>query len=550
MPKKKPLPIGVSDYKELNEYYSVDKTEMIADVIDDKMKVYLFCRPRRFGKTLNMTMLRTFFEKTSEDTSHYFTDKKIWQMGEEYTAEQGKYPVIWLSFKDIKSKTFAAAMEAIYMLISNEFKRFSPIRETLDEMDSEYFDNIVFGNASQPKFEASLKMLSKFLKDYYGVPAIIMIDEYDTALQTAHTEKYYNDMIAFMRAFLGGAFKDNYNLKFGFLTGITRVAKESVFSGLNNLMVDTILDEQYSRYFGFTQSEINEMAKYYDAEDKIPEIKEWYDGYIFGKEEIYNPWSVINYFRNKCKPDCYWCNTSTNDILNELISLASENAVDELKALYEGETVEKIIEPHICYRDLAGDSDLMFSFLAISGYVKCVDAKLTQGKYCCNIKIPNNEIKYIYQDEILELTKTKYTLGLVSDMLVSLLRGNLDKFAELLKNFIMQTVSFYDASESFYHGLMLALCAVTTDFYKVSSNRESGLGRFDICLSPKKLNLPGYIFELKYCDENESLEEKAKEGLEQIEKKQYITNLTADGVTDIRKMSVAFRGKEAQAIGY
>ena len=373
--KKLPLPVGVSDYKRLQEYYSVDKTEMIADILDAKIQISLFARPRRFGKTLNMSMLRTFFEKTDEDNSVYFKDKKIWQLGDEYKAEQGKYPVIFLSFKDIKSKTFAQAMESISLLIWEEFDRNLVACENLNNENLQYYKSVHSRKASQSENEASLKMLTKFLHDYYGAPAIIMIDEYDIPLQTAYMNGYYDEIISFMRAFLSAGLKDNSNIKYGFLTGITRVAKESIFSGLNNLRVYSILDKKFSQYFGFTQQEINEMAAYYEATDKLPEIKQWYDGYVFGEKEIYNPWSVVSYFENYCMPGAYWGSTSSNDLLKELIKNADSVITEKLNKLYEGEEVFEKIEPHISYSDLKSRPSLIFSFLAICGYTKYDNVK-------------------------------------------------------------------------------------------------------------------------------------------------------------------------------
>ena len=485
MTKSYALPIGVSDYKELNEYYSADKTGMIADILDDKAKVFLFCRPRRFGKTLNMTMLKAFFEKSDKATSCYFVNKEIWQKGEKYTKEQGKYPVIFLSFKDVKSKTFEAAMQVIYLLVSEEYGRHYSACKSLEGEDFRYYESILSRRATQAEVEFSLKRLTRFLKELYGVPAIIIIDEYDTALQTACTEGYYEDMIAFMRPFLSGGLKDNSNLKFGFLTGITRVAKESIFSGLNNLMVDTILSKKYGKYFGFTQNEVNEMAALFEAEDKLSEIKEWYDGYIFGNDEIYNPWSVVNYFKNDCEPDSYWVSTASNDILGQLIQKANENGTDKLKLLYEGKSVDTIIEPHICYKDLEEDTNLLFSFLAISGYVKCTQPRMIDGECYCKIKIPNSEIRWAYKKEILSLTKKRYTMGLTGDITKALVTGHTEEFLSLLKSFMLQTMSYYDATEGFYQGLMLTLCALTTDFYRITSNRESGFGRFDFAFHQK-----------------------------------------------------------------
>ena len=319
-PANLPLPIGISDYRlASSEYYYVDKTMMIRDFIDERPMVSLFTRPRRFGKTLNMDMLRTFFEKTEEDTSVYFKDKKIWACGKKYREYQGKYPVIFITFKDIKKDTWEETFERIVQLIRIEYKRHAELANSTKIQDADYYKKIIEGSMDPVLFDASLYMLSKMLHEHHGIAPVIIIDEYDIPIQQGYMKGYYDKVILFMRNLFSGGFKDNKHLSYGFLTGILRVAKESIFSGLNNLVVNSVLDNKYSAYFGFTPDEVKEMAEYYHVADKYGEICEWYDGYRFGKSEIFNPWSVINYFNNECEPRAFWQSTGSNDIIGEIL---------------------------------------------------------------------------------------------------------------------------------------------------------------------------------------------------------------------------------------
>lgn len=340
-PSKLPLPIGISDYRlASSDYYYVDKTMMIKDFIDERPMVSLFTRPRRFGKTLNMDMLRTFFEKTDEDTSVYFKNKKIWACGKKYRDYQGRYPVIFVSFKDVKCNTWEETYETLSMIIRKEFQRHSELvtGDKLSETEKTDLNNILHEQANEAEMMMSFSTLSQMLHEHYGEKAIIIIDEYDTPIQQGHTKGFYDEIINFMRNLFSGGLKDNPHLAYGFMTGILRVAKESIFSGLNNLTINSILDNKYSEYFGFTAEEIKEMANYYGADNKISEIYEWYDGYRFGDTDIFNPWSVINYFRNNCQPKAYWQSTGSNDIIGEILSETNEDIYDRLNALLQGES--------------------------------------------------------------------------------------------------------------------------------------------------------------------------------------------------------------------
>lgn len=399
------MPIGISDYaRAQSEYYYVDKTLLIKEFLDKKPMVSLFTRPRRFGKTLNMDMLRCFFEISEEDTGKYFEDTMIWQCGDAYTSHQGKYPVIFLTFKDVKFDSWQATLDKIKDLLQAEFGRHAKIQNgsQLADYEKEYFSKMLNGSASYMDLAVALEKLSKMLASYYGVAPIIIIDEYDTPIQEGYSKDFYNEIIDFMRVFFSGAFKDNRNLSYGFLTGILRIAQESIFSGLNNLSVNSIMDEDYSQFFGFTSSEVYEMLQYYGMTDKMEELKEWYDGYLFGNEEIYNPWSVINYVSKKGIPQAYWVNTGKNEILVDVLQAATEEIKGQLYDLLQGECVITRIDQNVVYRALAEDPDNIFSLLLVAGYLKTPKKELQpDGSYLCEVSIPNKEIAAVYKSEIL-----------------------------------------------------------------------------------------------------------------------------------------------------
>lgn len=355
---RKPLPIGISDYVRAQaDYYYVDKTMLIKEFLDQKPLVSLFTRPRRFGKTLNMDMLRVFFEISEENTSKYFEDKAIWQCGEEYRNQQGQYPVVFLTFKDVKFDSWKATLDKIRDLLQEEFGRHQELAtsERIAEYEKTYFAKIINGDASEVDLTASLAKLSQMLTKHYGKAPIIIIDEYDTPIQEGYSKDFYDEIIGFMRNFFSGAFKDNKNLTYGFLTGILRIAQESIFSGLNNLTVNSVMDEEYDQFFGFTVSEVREMLKYYGVLDKEEELKDWYDGYLFGSTEIYNPWSVINYISRGCIPQAYWVNTGKNEILEDVLKVATEDITERLYSLLQGERVIARIDQNVVYRSLSED---------------------------------------------------------------------------------------------------------------------------------------------------------------------------------------------------
>ena len=545
---KKPLPIGVSDFKSATtNYYYVDKTLLIRDFLNAIPMVSLFTRPRRFGKTLNMDMLRVFFEKTPEDTSIYFKDKYIWQCGDYYTKHQGQYPVIFLSFKDVKCSSWQETFQKISKLISLEFMRHNELESSsvLSSYEKEQYHRFASENINEVDCQMGLQLLSLLLHKHYDKECVIIIDEYDTPIQQGHLCDFYNEIVDFMRNFFSGGLKDNPHLAFGFLTGILRVAKESIFSGMNNLKTNSILDNNYSSYFGFTNEEVRDMLAYYDYEDKYQEICEWYDGYRFGNSEIFNPWSVINYISDQCFPKAFWQSTGSNDIIGEIIGTATPEINENLYKLFCGNTVTTYVDTSVIYPEVQNNPNSIYSFLLVSGYLKVAEIyPQNDGNYMCDVAIPNKEILYVYEKEVLNRTNQNNVSISIHQAIFS---KDTSKLQSLLEDFMLKSISTMDgASEAFYHGMMLGLCAVLGSQFKVRSNRESGLGRFDIELLPMVKGIPGFIFEFKHTkDINVDLDSLANSALKQIEDMKYDTELNDFGVEDIVKIGIAFRQKSA-----
>ncbi|WP_026652378.1 AAA family ATPase [Butyrivibrio proteoclasticus] len=550
--QKKPLPIGISDYvRAQSEYYYVDKTLLIKDFLDSKPLVSLFTRPRRFGKTLNMDMLRVFFELSNEDTSIYFKDKAIWKCGENYTRHQGKYPVIFLTFKDVKFQTWEATLSKISGLLQTEFGRHIELANSskLARYEIDYYNKILSGSANEVELSSALENLSRMLFTHHGINPIIIIDEYDTPIQEGYSKNFYDEIIGFMRNFFSGAFKDNKYLSYGFLTGILRIAQESIFSGLNNLTVNSVLDADYDQYFGFTYDEVHQIMSHYDCTNKEKELKSWYDGYIFGNKEIYNPWSVINYVSKNCEPQAYWVNTGRNEILEDVLKIASEEINDHLFSLLQGESVVAKIDLTTVYRSLADDPANVYSILLVAGYLKVIKKTLqADGSYLCEVSIPNKEISAVYKNEILSYL---LNIGAINNATANMIAESLyandtDKLQKSISEYLTRSISFYDAgTEGFYHGLVLGLIALMDNQYSIMSNRESGDGRYDISLTPKNKKHAGIIIELKWAKnlDNKALTSLAGTALKQINSKNYATEMQENGIKDILKIGMAFSGK-------
>lgn len=555
--KLKPLPIGISDYiRAQEEYYYVDKTLLIKDFLDKKPLVSLFTRPRRFGKTLNMDMLRVFFEISNEDTSKYFINKQIWKCGKEYQAHQGKYPVIFLTFKDVKFDSWTATLDKIKGLLQEEYARHIEVLDSnkISQYEKDYFLKILNGNANEVDISSALERLSKILAIHYKKNPIIIIDEYDTPIQEGYIKEFYDEIISFMRNFFSGAFKDNKYLSYGFLTGILRISQESIFSGMNNISVHSLFDEEYESYFGFTEDEVKNMLSYYGKQDKETELKNWYDGYLFGKKEIYNPWSVINYISRDCIPQAYWANSGSNEILHEVMQTLNDDSVQRLNALLQGEKVVARIDQNVIYRSIKENSQYIYSLLIVAGYLKPVTKYIQEdGNYLCEVKIPNKEIEAVYRSEVLSSLVTSGVIKRTTmDTIVeSLFSNSYERLQLALSEYLNNSISFFDkSSESFYHGLMLGLLALMDNQYIIKSNREAGDGRYDISLLPRQNKYPAIIIELKYQKNitDDKLNALAHQALSQINLLRYDSEFKNYGFEKVLKYAIAFSGKKVNVV--
>lgn len=546
-----PCPVGITSYKEVSsECYYVDKTLLIKDIIDSHNKVTLFTRPRRFGKTLAMDMLKTFFEKTDEDTSVYFHSRMIWKENDCYKSYQGAYPVIFISFKDAHQSNWKDMHESLMLTIRNEFKRHASVLESNDvsETDKIFFRRMLEGTVSNVECQASLGLLSHILTSAYKARTVVIIDEYDTPIQQGYALGYYKEIVAFMRNLFSAVLKDNDDLEYGILTGILRVAKESLFSGLNNLSVNTVVDSRYSSFFGFTLSEVEEMLRYYKKEEKLEELKAWYDGYLFGKTEIYNPWSVISYFNNECIPMAFWSRTSSNDMILEIIRNGENEMWEALTDLLEGIPIKALIDTDIVYPEINSSPDTVCSFLLSTGYLKVSSVQGTLDDIpICNLMIPNREIRQVFRKEILSIFSTGISNSVIRKVLLAVKSNDEDALEATLRDYLLTAASFFDTTrESFYHGMMLGLLAIMLEDYRITSNRESGEGRFDISLKPYLKNKSGILMEFKAIDDadRDNLDSAAEKAISQIIEKGYMADMRKDGIRNIQLYGIAFSGKK------
>ena len=560
--ERKQVPVGTSDFKKIVEgFYHIDKSLLIKDILDSKSEVFLFSRPRRFGKTFNMSMLKYYFEKTEEETSVLFEDLQIWQQDVSYRNEQGIYPVIFLTLKDIKCNSWEETFQRLKSVISEEYIRFKHIlrKDEMETEEVEYFKRISEESGSVTDFERSLSRLTGFLYKSYGEKPILLLDEYDIPIQQGYVAGFYQEVISFMRNWLSGGLKDNVDLKFAALTGILRVAKESIFSGLNNLEVFTILDEPFRQYFGFTQDEVEKVTKDYRCEEKLAEIKDWYDGYYFGNLDIYNPWSVLRYIKNGCRPEAYWLGTSSNDIIGQLLDDTELDTQEILKQLLDGGSYYATIDSNIVYPEIFQNKNTIFSFLVMTGYLKAKKHYLNETYYDYELRIPNREISIAYKNEIIQKlsTENRKFSSYLNDFIRAVYGGDAKEIDRLLKQVAEYSISYYDADEAFYHGWMLSLTGLFMDTHYISSNRETGGGRADLLLEPKSRKYPGVIFEFKVLREQESdkkvLEEKLKElaqnAYQQILDKNYDAELRKRNVKTIYRYGVAFHKKTLSVYG-
>ena len=547
------MPVGVDNFREMvsRDYYFVDKTNFIKELLDNKNKVTLITRPRRFGKTLAMRMLQEFFDinAAGRDT---FKGLNISRAGEKYMQHRGKYPVIFFSLKDIATGNYQDALRDLCGKISDLYAEYGFLAESpaLNEREKEYFlsvyniaDHEQYG---RDKWGKSLKMLTVYLWKHYGVKTILLLDEYDAPIQHAWEDGYYEDMIRFMRQFYSEVLKGNDALEFAVLTGVLRVAKESIFSGLNNLKVCSVLSEDYSDIFGFTGEEVARMAADLQLEDKLPEIREWYDGYSFGGSEIYNPWSVIMYFDAKCKPAPYWVNTSGNGIIKYMLDRLDGRGREDLQSLMDGNTISKQVQEGIIYEEIGSNADDLYTMLLTTGYLKCTSSQDSLLGTYMDLQIPNLEILRLFTREIAQNFTGYRGVSDITNMMDEMLKGNAVLFEEDLNRILRNSVSYHDAAngESFYHGMMLGFCVLLKDSHIVESNRESGYGRFDLALIPTDRRYYGVIMEFKRAADEGQLEEKALEALAQIEELSYIAEFQQRQIEKVWKYGIAFCGKK------
>lgn len=552
-PPKRKLPIGISDFRMLREEdrYYVDKSHFIREIIDASAQVLLLPRPRRFGKTLNLSMLRYFFETRAEDLRPIFQGLSIAD-DPVFDAHFGRYPVIYLTFKDLKSLRWSDCFEGIQRMIAWEVLRHQEAmgKADLPEAVSETLDALLHLTASAKTCEDSLRLLSDALARHYGHPAVILIDEYDTPIHAGYAAGYFDEIVAFMRNFLGAGLKDNPHLFKGALTGILRVAKESVFSGLNNLDVYTILEEPFSTAFGFTETETRGLLECLEMTDRTAEIAKWYNGYLFGETVVYNPWSLLNFLNRRDVepfPTPYWVNTADTGLVDRLATRGGRELRREIGTLLDGGTIDKPITDAIVLRDLERGDELLWSFLLFSGYLKSVERTGTETR---RLQIPNREVEIIYRRMVRNWFTEKTDVNRIESLLGALTAGAVEDFEELLADLVMRVLSWHDTAgpepEQFYHAFVLGLLVWLERDYEVKSNRESGLGRYDVMLLPRDRRGRGIILEFKKVNErrNETPETALDAALAQMERRRYAQELTAAGVSDILKLAIVFRGKE------
>ena len=552
--RKKAVPVGIEDFERIvrEDYYYVDKTLLIEELLINRAPVTLFTRPRRFGKTLNMSMLKCFFDvKNKEENKKLFENLKIYNS--EYMSEQGKYPVIFISLKDLKGDTWEKCFENLKKTMYKIFNEYEFVREKLNIVEKREFDKIWEMRDSEESFKTSLLDLSNYLNKYYGEKVIILIDEYDAPIINAFDKGYYNETINFFQTFYSSALKTNNSLKYGILTGITRIIKEGIFSGLNNLKVDTILNKKYSEYFGLLESEVIEMLDYFGMKYKIEEVKEWYNGYLFGESEVYNPWSIVNYIDNG-EIKAYWANVSGNTLLENMLDHAGESVYDDLKRFTDGESIEKYISDGTTIKSLLNNDDEIWQVLLYSGYLtkdekqKEIDVT-SEYTDVYNLRIPNKEIRKYFGNMFLNRffgTEVKTNI-----LIKALENGDIKKFEKTLGEIMINMLSHFDLDkemEKIYQVFMIGLVGFLMGKYEIVSNDESGYGRYDLAMIPIKSNEKAYLMEFKISKTKKGMEERAQKALKQIDEKKYDTKLKARGIKNILKIGVAFYGKEVKVV--
>ena len=556
---KKVIPIGIDNFKEIitGGYYYVDKTLLIKELLALTGKVNLFTRPRRFGKTLNLSMLQAFFENTGDEEENQkrrelFKHLQIMNAGDAYTSHMGQYPVIFLTLKSAKQRTFQSALFKIKECISQEYRRHAFVCDGVKLSDSEkqLFQKLADGKGTMDEYSGSLQFLSQCLYKETGEKVIILLDEYDVPLENAYFRGFYDEMIDFIRSLFESGLKTNDALKFSVITGCLRISKESIFTGLNHLKIISVLDRQYSEHFGFTEKEVKEMTEYYGHAGRYDDLKQWYDGYVFGNTCIYNPWSVINFMFDlnadeQAFPRPYWVNTSSNQIIHDMISRADTMTRNRIEELLNGKTMDIPVHEEITYDDLEDIGDNLWNFLYFTGYLTKESEYFKNHTVYLKVRIPNIEVKTVYTNTVLNWFQESVKKKDFRELYRAMEEKNTGKMGEILTEQLFSVISFYDSAENFYHGFLAGILS-QSEKYLVKSNRESGLGRSDLIVKTPSLRGRAFLLEVKVSDSMKHLEQDAKKAVQQIWDKNYMEELKLEGYEQIDAFGIAFYRKDCE----
>ena len=558
---KKPLPVGVDNFEKIvkDGYFYIDKTMLIKELLDLKGEVNLFTRPRRFGKTLNLSMLRYFFEDTgdrkkNEQNRMLFRKMKILEAGKSYTDQMGRYPVFQLTLKSAKQEDYDTAYYMIQTAVGTEFERHRSLveagRSRLSSREYEQYICIAEGRAEEKEVRNSLQLFCQCMHKITERSTVILIDEYDVPLENAYFQGFYERMVCFLRSLFESALKTNASMEFAVITGCLRISKESIFTGLNHLNIISVLDKKYSEHFGFTETEVIEAMSYYGVESRFLTMKEWYDGYLFGDTQVYNPWSVIKFLYDLYSdadafPHPYWSNTSSNDIVKELIVRADREIKGQIESLLKGESLEMQVQEEITYEDMQSKGKNLWNFLYFTGYLTKEREYFKDSSIFLRVRIPNREVKTIYENTIVSWMKDRIKKENFHDLYRAMEDGNEERMTGILNRLLFPTISFYDSAENFYHGFLMGILSQSED-YLVKSNRESGNGRSDIMVKSPSLRGRAFILEIKVSHCIDDLESDAQKALQQISDKKYREELRSEGYRKIDCYGIAFYRKDCE----
>ena len=547
------MPVGVEDFAEVRQdYYFVDKTGFLCEFLENHAKVTLFTRPRRFGKTLTLSMLRYFLDIENAEGHRKLFDGLQVATNDAVMSMQGSRPVLFLTLKGWKGLTWEILQIRARQRLGDVFRSYEfLLKDALRENDRQKFLTILNGKGDFSELVDALAFLMRLLEEHYGKKPVLLLDEYDVPVQSAWEHRYYDEAIDFFREFFSVALKTNPSLDFAVMTGVLRIAKENIFSSLNNLDVDSILQMKYPEAFGFIPEEVEQMAKDLNCAEKLPEIRYWYDGYRFDGNEVYNPWSVVNYFSRNCSAEPYWVNTSGNAILSELMTSADRAHFETLETLMKGGTITAFLREGVIYSDIGEDQDALYTMLCTTGYLTIVDIDRSMGDPEYTLRLPNREILTLFGIEVVKRYQKGFSKSALVALMRAMLRGDVDHVQYGFEDYLEKLASFYDTSrgnEAFYHGFVLGMTAILVPIYDVKSNRESGRGRYDLAAIPLKNDRPGFVLEFKTAEHEEELAKKAQEALAQIETRDYLSEFRTRGIHDVRRYGVAFCGKRVDVV--